>query len=327
MAQLEPLKIVCRNCRTKYDVTSFEPFSQFACPVCRTVLKVPRRFGRYLLEKLCGKGGMASVYRAIDPEYARYVAVKIMSEEAAAEKDLVRHFIDQAQLVSRIDHPGIIPIYESGIHEEQPYLVMKHMDGGSLELRQKEKTLPELPTLLTNIAVVAGGLQAALQAKIIHHDIKPGNILTGTDGSVGLGDFDLAECPVHNRDLQPPREWASPAYVSPEWLDCGKEDFRGDIFSLGVTAYELLTGQIPYSTDGDAAAMRERRRHPLHLPASDVNTALTADFSDFLESMMAFRPEERPAYSEIIRVFQQEGRRIADLSSGRTSSWRLFGRH
>ena len=324
MAQPEPLKIVCRNCRAKYDVTSFEPFSQFACPGCGTLLKVPLRFGRYQLEKICGKGGMAAVYRAIDPEYSRHVAVKIMSKEAAAEKNFVRQFIDQAHLVSRIDHPGIIPIYESGILDDQPYLVMKYMDGGSFELRQKEKRLPELPTLLTNIAVVAGGLQAALQAKIVHHDIKPGNILTGTDGSVGLGDFDLAE--MHNNELQPPREWASPAYVSPEWLDNGEEDFRGDVFSLGVTAYELLTGQIPYATDGDADVLRERRRHPLHLPAADLNTKLSADFSAFLERMMAFRAEERPGYAEVIQAFLQEGRRIADFAAGRTGSWRLFGR-
>ena len=245
MEQPDSLKIICRNCRAKYDVTSFEPFTQFACPGCGTLLKVPLRFGKYQLEKICGKGGMASVYRAIDPEFSRHVAVKIMSPEAAKEEDLVRHFIDQAQLVSRIDHPGIIPIYESGILDDQPYLVMKYMDGGSFEVRQKEKRLPELPTLLTNIAVVAGGLQAALQAKIIHHDIKPGNILTDLEGGVGLGDFDLAECPVHNRELQPPREWASPAYVSPEWLESGEEDFRGDIFSLGVTAYELLTDRSP----------------------------------------------------------------------------------
>ena len=322
MAQSEPLKIICRNCRAKYDVTSFEPFSQFACPACGTVLKVPRRFGRYLLEKICGKGGMAAVYRAIDPEYSRHVAVKIMSKEAAAEENLVRQFIDQAHLVSRIDHPGIIPIYESGVIDSQPYLVMKYMDGGSFELRQKEKRLPELPTLLTNIAVVAGGLQAALQAKIVHHDIKPGNILSGTDGSVGLGDFDLAE--LHNNELQPPREWASPAYVSPEWLASGEEDFRGDIFSLGVTAYELLTGQIPYTTDGDAEVLLEKRRHPIHLPAADFNPSLSAEFSAFLERMMAFRAEDRPPYAEIIRMFLQEGRRIAD--SGRTGSWRLFGR-
>lgn len=325
MAQPDALKIICRNCRAKYDVTSFEPFSQFACPECGTILRVPRKFGKYQLEKVCGRGGMASVYRAIDPEFSRYVAVKIMSEEAAREPELVRHFIEQAHLVSRIDHPGIIPIYESDVLDGEPYLVMKYMDGGSFELRQKENRLPELPTLLTNIAVVSGGLQAALQAKVIHHDIKPGNILSGVDGSVGLGDFDLAECP-HSSELQPPREWASPAYVSPEWLETGEEDFRGDIFSLGVTSYELLTGQIPYATDGDADVLLDRRRHPVHLPAADLNTSLSTGFSDFLARMMAFRPEDRPPYSEIIREFQQEGRRIADLAAGRTSSWRLFGR-
>ena len=326
MEQPDALKIICRNCRAKYDVSSFEPFTRFACPGCGTVLRVPMPFGKYQLEKICGRGGMATVYRAIDSEFSRYVAVKVMSEEAVQEPALVRHFLDQARLVSRIDHPGIIPIYESGMLHEQPYLVMKYMDGGSFEIRLKEKRLPELPALLTALSVVAGGLQAALRAGITHHDIKPGNILSGNDGSVGLGDFDLAECPVPGSELTPPREWASPAYVSPEWLESGEEDCRGDIFSFGVTTYELLTGQMPYATDGDAGVLLERRRHPMHLPAADLNPSLSAAFSDFLARMMAFRAAERPEYSEIIRSFQEEGRRIADAASGKGSSWRFFGR-
>ena len=311
MEQAERLKIICRNCNAKFDVTDFEPFSTFACPNCGTKLRVPERFAAYLLEKVCGQGGMSTVYRAIDPEMARHVAIKIMSPEAAADEAVRQHFLLQAQLIAKIDHPGILPIYESGVFQNRPYLVMKFMDGGSFEQLLRNRILPGTPVLLNLLASVAGGLQALLHTGIIHHDIKPGNIMYSSDGTAGLCDFDLAESPLLGGAMTGSGEWASPAYVSPEWLEYGTEDFRGDIFSFGVTAYELLTGEIPYQTNGDAQILLDRRRHPLHLSAHDLNPEISRNFSEFLNTMMAFRPGERPDYSEIIRAFQAESQRIS----------------
>lgn len=318
MEQPEKIKIVCRQCRAKFDVTEFEPFSTFICPECGTKLRVPKQFGPYQLEKICGKGGMSVVYRAIDPEYSRYVAIKIMTGEAAADESVRKHFLQQGQLISRIDHPGVIPIYDCGEFRDQPYLVMKYMDGGSLEQLQSNHALPDLPTLLNALSYVAGGLQALLRAGIIHHDVKPGNIMYHNDGTAGLVDFDLAESPLCGGAMAGSADWASPAYVSPEWLETGKEDFRGDIFSFGVSAYELVTGQIPFLTDGDAGVLLERRRHPLYSPAHELNPAISEYFSDFLNSMMSFRPEDRPEYPEIIQAFRFESQRI----SGKPGSFR-----
>jgi len=319
------LKIICRNCGAKFDVSEFEPFSRFECPGCGTHLRVPKRFDKYLLERICGKGGMSEVFKAIDPEFSRYVAIKIMNEEAAREPEVCGQFLNQAMLVSPVDHPGLIPIYDSGIVEGRPFLVMRYMDGGCLEQLVREKALPELPVLLDALSMVAGGLRAAHQGGIVHHDIKPGNIIMAKDGGAALGDFDLAESPEFPFQGTV-REWASPAYVSPEWLATGVEDFRGDIFSLGVTAYELITGQIPYAADGDAEILLERRRHPLYLPAGDLNDLISPEFSGFLAQMMAFQPEERPGYSEIIEAFLHESRRISASGPTQTTIWKILGR-
>ncbi len=317
------LKIVCRGCGAKFDVSEFEPFSSFDCPQCGTPLRVPKLFGKYQIEKLFGQGGMSAVYRAIDPEFSRYVAIKIMAEKAADEPALVRRFLAQARMVAQVDHPGIVPIYDSGVVGNQPFLVMKFMDSGTMESRIKQRNPAEIPSLLGMLAVVTGGLQAAMRLGIIHHDIKPGNILISSDGSAGLSDFDLAEAPAFLLD-DSSRDWISPAYVSPERLLTGEEDCRGDIFSMGVTAYEAVTGQIPYATDGDAEKLLERRRHPVHLPVTDLNPALSREFSDLLDEMMAFRPEERPDYREIIAGFQQESRRLAAGGKGSPLK-RFFG--
>ena len=324
MEQPERLKIICRECRAKFDVTDFEPFSTFICPECGTILRVPKQFGPYLLEKICGRGGMSDVYRAIDPEYSRYVAVKIMKEAAAADEIVRRHFLVQAQLIAKIDHPGVISIYDSGEHQGVPFLVMKYMDGGSFEQLLANRQLPELPVLFNALASAAGGLQALLRTGIIHHDVKPGNIMFCHDGSASLVDFDLAESPLFGGVMNGSEDWASPAYVSPEWLETGKEDFRGDIFSLGVTAYELVTGEIPYRTDGDAGVLLERRRHPMYLAAKDANPAVSGEFSDFLDTMLAFQPADRPEYPEIIRMFQKESSRLTAKPSSLKNFLKIF---
>ena len=309
--QKEKLKIICRNCNAKFDVTEFEPFSTFICPGCGSKLRVPKKFGAFLLERVCGIGGMSTVYRAIDPAMSRRVAIKVMAPDAAADEALRSHFLLQAQLIAKIDHPGVIPVYSSGVEQDQPYLVMKYMDSGSFEQLMRDGQLPEPPELLNLLAIVAGGLQAMLRTGIIHHDLKPGNIMYNSDGSVGLCDFDLAESPLLNGAMCGSGEWASPAYVSPEWLESGSDDFRGDIFGFGVTTYELLTGQIPYQTDGDAGVLLDRRRHPMHLSVHELQPAISRKFSDFLNAMMAFRAADRPEYPEIIREFQEESKRLS----------------
>lgn len=302
----QPIKLFCRGCGEKLDVTLLEPFSHVPCPNCGLSLRVPKRFDRYLLEKLCGIGGMSKVYRAIDPDLARRVAIKILDPEFNAECRGCEQFIYEAKLVARVNHPGIIPIYDCGVYENEPFLVMRYMERGSLEAMLKSRTMPDLAITCGWLHTIADGLQAALKFDIIHHDIKPGNILISDTGEAGLGDFDLADVRDSVESLLCATGWASPAYVSPERLQDGHEDYQGDIFSLGVTAYELVTGQIPFDTNGETEDLIKRRRHPFFTEAHLLNPAVSRRFSDLLNRMMRFDPATRPDYPEIVEIFRLE---------------------
>ncbi len=322
----EPVKIFCRGCHSKLDVSDLEPFSRVPCPCCGTQLRVPKRFDRYLLEKVCGIGGMSKVYRAIEPDLARRVAVKILNPDCPDREKVADRFLGEAQLVARLNHPGVIPIYNCGSCDGQPFLVMRFMEHGSLEEHFKAGTLPPYPHLLECLTVVAEGLKFALERdNIIHHDVKPGNILLTAENEAKLGDFDLADVREEGDELSWCDGWASPAYVSPERLFSGCEDHRGDIFSFGVSIYELLGGAAPFGLNGSVEELLERRRAEAFRPLSDRNDRVSPQLSKLVGRMLAYAPESRPGYSEIVETLQAESEddvvRPAGSLLGRMGSW------
>ncbi len=306
MAAPEPLKVFCRKCHAKLDVSELEPFAYFPCPGCGTRLRVPKRFDRYLLEKICGYGGMSKVYRAIEPELARRVAVKILNPESEAN-DGGKRFLAEARLVARVNHPGIIPIYNCGIYEEQPFLVMRYMEAGSLEQRLKDGTLPDIRQIAAWLRNIVEGLDFALrQEKIVHHDVKPGNILISAENEAKLGDFDLADVRDEGDSLTLCDGWGSPAYVSPERLLYGGEDYRGDIFSMGVTIYELMSGGVaPFGITGEPQELLDRRSEGVVRTLAELNPGVTPEFSALTGRMMSYAPEDRPTYAEVIAGLKQ----------------------
>lgn len=308
----KPIKLFCRGCGQKLDLSLLDPFSRVECPACGASVRVPKRFDRYLLEKVCGIGGMSVVYRAIDPDLARRVAIKVLNAELNEEYRNGEQFLYEAKLVARINHPGVIPIYDCGIYEGQPFLTMRYMENGSLEAMLKAKLLPELSVVLKWLLTIAGGLQEALSLGIIHHDIKPGNILIADDGGAGLGDFDLADVRDSQESLLAATGWASPAYVSPERLYSGAEDFPGDIFSFGVTMYELFTETLPFGIKGETEELIARRRHHLYPSVREVNPKISPELSELIDRMMAFDEKARPEYPEVV-----EGLNAAAAAAGK----------
>ena len=302
-----PDKIICCKCQKHLDVSALSAFTEFKCPACGTRLKVPFIFERYYLMDLCGIGGMSRVYRAFDPVMKINVAIKITDETAFESDSVGERFTKEAELVAKINHPGIVKVYRGGIYLNQPYLVMEFMKKGTLEILQKTFMLPPLEKILSWLAVIADGLYAASQLGIVHHDVKPANIMLSEDGEVKIGDFDLAEINTDNENSDV-CGWASLAYVSPERILTGKEDYRGDIFSLGVSVYELLTGEYPFGNSGTEEELIERRRKNIVEPANHLNSTVPAAISSFINEMMAFDPEKRPSYPEIINMFKSAGK-------------------
>ena len=320
----EPIKVFCRGCKAKLDMSGLEPFSHVACPECGTILRVPMRFERYLLEKLCGRGGMSSVYRAIDPQLARRVAVKILDPANDEVKGEVDHFLEEAKIVSRLSHPGIIPVYNCGVWNGQAFMAMRYMDDGSLERHLKAHTLPSFPILLGQLTVIAEGLAYAQGRGVAHHDVKPGNILLSKEGEAKLGDFDLADVSAEKGFVSVRGGFASPGYVSPERLFFGAEDYRGDIFSFGVTIYELLAGAPPFGIVGEPEDLLERRNRKEYPPLAKLSIGCPQELSDLVDRMLAYSPGERPEYPEIIRILRESAEKGEGSGSGPGTETRAF---
>lgn len=296
-----PVRIFCHQCQQKLDVTEFQPFSHITCPVCGAELIIPQWFDSYLLEEPCGIGGMATVYRALDVALDREIAVKILTPGENAASVQIDAFLNEARTAATINHSAVIPIYTCGIHEQQAYIVMQFMAGGSLETKLRLANGTPLPaeTVLQWLRDAAEGLEYAARHGIVHHDVKPGNIMLDADGNAKIGDFGIARdlhAAAGRREL-----WGSPLYISPEKISTGTEDSSGDIYSLGASFYHLLTGVPPFQSENQEELLWERvRRDPV--PPLQLRGDLPPTASTLLMQMMHRQPEMRPTYDEIIRI-------------------------
>ena len=312
------LKVSCHSCRQKIDVSDLEPFSHFACPACGADMIVPKWFGNYLLEELSGQGGMANVYRALDLILDREVGLKVLRDEILTMEHSGNLFLHEARIAAALNHYAIIPIYSCGEFERQPFFVMQYMGNGSLEhLLQLNRAIP-VAQAVRWIIDVAEGLDNARRHGIIHHDVKPGNILLDSDGNAKIGDFGIAHAIFDHRSnqlLEVTSSWGSPHYVSPEKIAEGEEDFQGDIFSMGVTFYELLTGSTPFDSSEQEEMLRMRRER-VFLPVHELRPEVPILISTLVNRMLAFDPLERPGYREVIRELNTVLRIISPHSDG-----------
>jgi len=301
------LKIVCPSCGQKLDVTRLEPFTKLDCPACGGEVIVPRPFGDLLLEEPIGSGGTASVYRALDLTLDREVAVKMLKEDIAACPGRVKMFLKEARSAASVNHPNVVPIYSCGEAEGRPYLVMQFMAGLSLDraLQSSPGGLP-LEEAVRVAVEAARGLEAAHKHGIIHHDVKPGNILVDADGNVRVGDFGLAEAMRGDSTEEDGdgARWITPYYVSCERVLTGKEDHRGDIYSFGATVYHLLSGRPPFEGKDSREIAWARTKGRLPIAPSEIRSDIPGALSDYVLRLLAPNPGERPQdYAEIVAAF------------------------
>ena len=220
------------------------------------------KIGRYEIIREIGRGGMATVYLARDPNFQREVAIKVLPHEALHDSSLYQRFQREARTIASLEHPAIVPVYDFGEEDGQPFLVMRYLSGGSLSAKIKAGPLPiaEAAKVLLRIG---DALDAAHAKGIVHRDLKPANILFDQYGNAYLSDFGIAQLSEATSPLTGSAILGTPAYMSPEQIrGDGKVDGRADIYALGIVLFEMLTGKTPFKADTPAQMMMMHLANP-----------------------------------------------------------------
>ncbi len=238
--------------------------------------------GRYVLERELGRGGMATVWLALDEELHRPVAVKMLDDPLAGDPEIHDRFLREARIAARLAHPNLVRVFDVGEHEGRPYIVMELVRGRSLAGRRAGADEA------VRIALdVLAGLEAAHAAGVIHRDLKPHNLLEREDGVIKIADFGIARAAADTRITKIGTVLGTAAYLPPEQAAGDEVTEKADVYALGVTLYELLTGRLP---DRDAAEpladvpafledaiMRCLARNPVYRPSAVQLRAMLAD--------------------------------------------------
>ncbi len=202
-------------------------------------------FGHYQIQDVLGRGGMAVVYRARQINLDRDVAIKIISPQAMGRADFIARFKREADLIAKLEHPHILPIYDYGQEDNFLYLIVRLMEGGSLDKRIMGKPLP-LADIERLMGQITSALDYAHSHEIVHRDMKPNNILLDRFGNAYLMDFGIAKIMGGTKMTATSTLMGTPAYMAPEQWKMEAVDHRADIYSLGVILFEMLTGQVPF---------------------------------------------------------------------------------
>ncbi|HPD14215.1 MAG TPA: protein kinase [Planctomycetota bacterium] len=268
-----------------------------AIAASKVATKVPRELGSFeLLEKI-GQGGMGSVFKARQKELGRLVALKVLSPRLARNADFVAAFLREARSAGRLSHPNIVSAIDVGESQGFYYFAMEYAEGDTLaKLIAREGPLPEARAL--QIATdVARALDHAHQKGLIHRDIKPDNILVTPDGRVRVTDFGLAKAIGQGAPdgTDDERFLGTPAYVAPEQIRSEPGiDCRADIFSLGVTLFQMLTGELPFKGANPMAIAAAVVAEPLP-PIRSLRPDVSAATARVVEKMTAKNPAQRYA--------------------------------
>lgn len=209
-----------------------------------------KTLGQYQILEPIGSGGMAQIYRAFQPSMKREVVVKVLSPALRDTDMFAEQFMQEADVIAHLQHPHIIPVYDFGKHEDDLYIVMAYMRGGTLASRigLSDSGLPDNETIRL-FDMIAEGLDYAHSKEIVHRDLKPNNILMDEGDNPYLADFGLAKFTEGKIELTNTMMTGTAAYMAPEIAQSGKSNKRSDIYALGIILFEMLTGHLPYQGD------------------------------------------------------------------------------
>jgi len=300
-----PESINCHACNAPIDPAGQPAFTQVECPRCGALSVVPVQFGNLLLLNVLGLGGMGTVYKALDLQLNRYVAVKILRPKFAGNPAFIEAFAREARAAAAINHPNVAQVYSFAEHGGQYYLMMELLERGSLDDRiTKLGKLPEAAVLAVGTGIAAG-LNAAHHVGLLHRDIKPGNILFNDDGIAKLVDFGLAGAQHEAAGPGAGVIWGTPYYIAPEKLRGQPEDFHSDMYSLGATLFHALAARPPFDAQTAAEVLAKQATAPA-FNLKTYNPAVQDFTAHVIGRMLAKEPTERFAtYDALIQELHQ----------------------
>ena len=253
----------------------------------------PEKIGIYEVKSELGRGGMATVYRAYDSRFEREVAVKVLPQELLhADPQFRLRFEREAKIIAQLEHSAIVPVYDVGESEGQPYFVMRYMNGGSLAERIKAGVFT-IDEAIQILGAIAPGLDEAHSKGIVHRDIKPSNILFDKRGNPYISDFGIAKLSqAQAGNVTGSAIIGTPAYMAPEQAQGNEVDGRADIYALGIILFEMLTGKQPYEADTPMAVAIKHITDPVP-QIRQTNPKLPEGMDTIIQQAMAKNKTDR----------------------------------
>ena len=291
------LKFQCIMCFSINEITKAEMGHQHTCTNCGKVVQLPNSSfssGRviaddFVIKKKLGSGAMGSVFLAHQLSMDRDVALKVLFYQFTKDEDYAGEFNEEAKAAARINHINVVQSLAFGSDQDLLYMAMNFVDGLTFDKLIKRNGKMEVDDALNIVQQVAEGLHAAwTEMSLIHRDIKPANIIITDDGIAKISDFGLAR-QAHKLDVQTIS--GSPAYMSPEQFAQKPLDCRSDIYSLGITLFEAITGRLPFSGTNASSVAYKHLNEPI--PVSKIRPALNRHVRGLIKRMTAKNPNDR----------------------------------
>lgn len=245
---------------------------------------------RYEIMEKVGSGGMADVYKAKDQRLNRFVAIKILKSEFSADKKFVGKFRGEAQSAAGLSHPNIVNVYDVGEDEGLYYIVMELVEGITLKSFIERKGRLDVKEAIGISIQIAMGMEAAHNNGIVHRDIKPQNIIISKAGKVKVTDFGIAKATSSNTITS--NAMGSVHYISPEQARGGYSDERSDIYSLGITMYEMLSGRVPFTGENTVAVALLHIQEEA-VPLRQLDESIPISVERIVQKCMQKKPERR----------------------------------
>ena len=291
----------CPHCHKDFEIES-NGSGVVICPHCNGMVSVPERdlepgerLGGFEIVRLIGRGGMGNVYMAIQLSMNRPVALKVLLKSMTTDKEALRQFLNEARVSGQMNHRNIISAIDAGEVNDNYFLVTAFVDGSDLEHRlENEKCIPEKEALDITLKIGDALNYAWCNYKLLHKDIKPGNIMIDSRGEVYLMDMGIAQFAGETALDGQDHVLGSPFYMSPEQTMAMKLDWSSDLYSLGATLYHMIVGVPPYDADDVTKIMEKHSKEPFPDPLKrNSDTKISKRTTALIKKMMGKKIEDR----------------------------------